>query len=226
MEDKSDILQEACLFGVRSPIVVEYEETLKRCGIKLSAGISVSGIPRLLECRNIVALDEFNSDEACAEFYACAFNPSRRLELAEKALKLGLKPAPPLVDPSAVIAGSTRLGRASFINSGAIIGAGAFIGDFVLVNRAASIGHHALLEDFVSIGPGATLAGNIRVGENSVIGVGATILPDVRIGKNVVVAGGSLVRKNVEDDKFVAGNPAVERAFNIHNSSLSLEDGE
>jgi hypothetical protein len=42
------------LFGVRSPLVVDYEETLKRLGISISLAVSVNGTPRLLsECRTV-----------------------------------------------------------------------------------------------------------------------------------------------------------------------------
>ena len=213
------------LFGVRSPLVVDVEETLWRLEIDVAAAISVNGVPRLLDRRALIDLLDF-SPEIGARFIASAFAPARRRALIEQAEALGLMKAPGLVDPTAIVPRSARVGDASFINAGVVIGALSFIGEGVLVNRAASLGHHTVLEDFVSIGPGATLAGNIHVGPGSMIGAGAIILPNVRIGENVIVSAGSLVRKHVPDGAFVIGNPAVERPFNRRRSSLNIEDGE
>lgn len=214
------------LFGVRSPITVEYEESCHRAGIAISCAVALGGASRALDSSRVVELGRFTPADNHSPFYVCAFTAARRRQLFAQAEALGLKPAPALIDPHAVLARSARIGEASFINAGVVIGALSLIGRGVLVNRAASIGHHALIGDFVSIGPGATLAGNIRVGEGTIIGAGATILPDIRIGENALIAGGSLVRADVPDGAFVAGNPAKERPFNPSASSLYVEDGE
>ena len=214
------------IFGVRSPLVVEYEETCHRLGISITAGVSVNGVPRMLDRSLIVALAEFEHLGSTDHFVACAFTPARRAALIEIAQALGLVLAPALVDPNAVLARSVRIGAGSFVNAGAVIGAVSIFGEGVLVNRAASLGHHTVLGDHVSIGPGVTLAGNIRVGAGAIIGAGAIVLPDIRIGAGALVAAGSLVRHHVPDGAFVAGNPAVERPFDPAKSSLHILDGE
>ena len=212
------------LFGIHSPIVVEYEETCRRLGLAVSAGVSVNDAPRMVDGSKIVLLDEFEAGED-REFIACAFKPQRRKELTEIAHTRGLTLSEALVDPHAIMARTVRVGDGTFVNAGAIVGAVSMIGEGVLVNRATSLGHHTVLGDYVSVGPGATLAGNIRVGAGTIIGAGAIVLPDIRIGENAIVAAGSLVRKDVPDGAFVAGNPAKERTFDAKASSLNLEDG-
>lgn len=214
------------LFGVRSPITVEYEETCHRLGLTISFAVSLGKAPRVLDSSRVVAIEDFTAPRDGGRFYACAFTAARRQALFDRAEALGLTPAPALVDPHAVLARSVRIDDGSFVNAGAVIGALSFIGRGVLINRSASIGHHAMIGDFVSIGPGATLAGNIRVGAGTIIGAGATILPDIRIGENALIAGGSLVRENVPDATFVAGNPAKARPFDPTKSTLYVEDGE
>jgi len=214
------------LFGVRSPLVVEYEETCFRLGIAISAAVSVNGIPRLVDRSALCDLDAFDARSAAAPFVACAFSPERRKALTEMARSLGLRDAPALIDPNAVLARSVRVGDGSFVNAGVVIGALSLLGDGVLVNRAASLGHHTVLGDNVSIGPGATLAGNVHVGQGAMIGGGTMILPDLRIGAGAVVGAGSLVRQHVPEGVFVAGNPAYERCFDATRSSLNIEDGE
>ena len=214
------------LFGARSPLVVEYEETCIRRGLTIRAAISVSGTPRVQDMSTVMSLDELTDDVLQTPFLPVAFAPKRRAEHHDAALKLGMTPAEALVDPTSVLPRSLRIGAGSFINAAAVVGAVTRIGRGVLVNRAVSIGHHCVIGDFVSIGPGATLAGNIRVGQGTMIGAGSVILPDVRIGENCVIAAGSLVRKHVADGAFVAGNPAEVRQFDAGRSSLHLEGGE
>jgi hypothetical protein len=214
------------LFGVRSPLVVEYEETCNRLGLKIEMAVSVNGSPRLVDQSSVINIDELPPSIIGKRFIACAFTPSRRAELIAQAQKLGLVLDSPLIDPSAILARSVRIGEGSFINAGVVIGAVSLIGNGVLVNRAVSLGHHTVLGDHVSVGPGATLAGNIHVGAGTMIGAGATILPDIRIGENALIAAGSVVRKHVPDGVLVAGNPAQERSYNPTKSSLNVEDGE
>lgn len=214
------------LFGIRSPIVVEYEETCRRLGLEILMAVSVNGTPRLLARDRIVELADIESQYARHAFLACAFTPSRRTQLIAMGREAGLTLAPSLIDPTAVIATSVRVGDGTFINAGVIVGAVCIIGEGVLINRAASIGHHSVLQDHVSVGPGATLAGNIHVGAGAMIGAGAVIQPDIRIGARAIVAAGSVVRRHVPENTLVAGNPATRRPFNAARSSLHMEDGE
>lgn len=213
------------LFGARSPLVVDFEETLARLGIAVAAAVSVGGVPRVLDRSRLVELADFVA-EPSAMFLAPAFAPMRRAELIAQAISMGLAKAPALVDPTAILPRSIRIGTGSYVNAGVVIGAMSMLGEGVLVNRAASLGHHTVLGDMVSIGPGATLAGNIHVGAGSVIGAGAVVLPNVRIGAGSIVSAGAVVRKHVPDGTLVIGNPAVERRFNPRISSLNVEDGE
>lgn len=213
------------LFGVRSPLIVDVEETLHRLDIRVVAAVSVNGVPRLRDRVGLVDLADFVPPPG-GIFLATAFAPMRRQGLVAQAIALGLVPAPALVDPTAIVPRSLAVGVGSFINAGVVVGALSIIGDNVLVNRAASLGHHTILGDFVSIGPGATLAGNVRVGAGSMIGAGSTILPNVRIGENAIVSAGSVVRKHVPDGAFVVGNPAMVKPFNVRRSTLDVEDGE
>jgi sugar O-acyltransferase (sialic acid O-acetyltransferase NeuD family) len=213
------------IFGARSPLVVELEESLERLGIEPRAAISISGTPRLINRSLAIDLENFRVQEGDA-FITCAFSPKRRCELAEMARSLGIQTADAVIDPTAVVPRSLRIGSGSYVNAGVVIGALTYIGDHVLVNRSASIGHHCLIDDLVSIGPGATLAGNIKVGRGTVIGAGAVILPDLRIGCDAVIAAGAVVRKNVPDSTLVAGNAAKIKSFIPIQSSLNVEGGE
>jgi acetyltransferase-like isoleucine patch superfamily enzyme len=174
----------------------------------------------------IIEVDDPRFKSLEAPFLTCAFDPIRRVELGDIAVGLGLIMAEALIDPTVIFASSFRIDKGSFVNAGVVIGAMSFIGKSVLVNRAVSLGHHTFICDNVSIGPGATLAGNIRVGSGSIIGAGSTVLPNTRIGENVIVAAGSLVRKEVPDNTFVAGNPAIEKKFDPTKTSFRVTGEE
>lgn len=214
------------LVGVRSPLVVDYEETCLRAGRRIVAGLSISGSPRLFQQKLAVVLSDFDPSRQGAPFIACAFAPARRRELAEIANGLGLQAASALVDPTAIIASTSRIGEGSYVNAGAIIGGLCLLGEGVLVNRAASLGHHVVVGDYASIGPGATLAGNIRIGENTVIGAGAVIQPNVNVGAGAIVAAGAVVRKSVPDGALMAGNPAAQQPTVGRKSSIGRGDEE
>jgi sugar O-acyltransferase (sialic acid O-acetyltransferase NeuD family) len=214
------------LFGVRSPLVVDYEETCKRLGVEITAGISVSGTPRMLDRSRIIPFDNLVESSLDEGFLTCAFSSTRRKELSELALNAGLEPAEALIDPTAVLPVSIRVGRGTYINASAVLGGASFIGEHVLINRAVSLGHHSVVGDFVSIGPGATLASNIHIGDGAVIGAGAVIVPNIRIGENAVIGAGSLVRKDVGDSVFVAGNPALEKKLDREKSALNTSGEE
>lgn len=194
------------LFGVRSPIVVDYEIAAQRAGVRIAYGVSAGGHPRCLSDIQVVALSDI-TDAAGGNALPCAFSPLRRRDLADLARGLGFSLAEALVDPTAILPPQMKIGAASFVNAGVVFGGGCRLGTGVLVNRSASIGHHCVLDDWVSIGPGAILSGNVRIGAHSMIGAGAVIQSDLRIGANVRVAAGTVVRKHVGDGCLVSGNP-------------------
>ena len=214
------------LFGIRSPLVVEYEETCHRLGVEIAASININGAPRVLDNTKIIEYHDFIKMDLAYPFIVCAFSSTRRRELMEIARSAGLTPSEALIDPTAIVARSVRIGACSFINAGAIVGAASLIGDGALVNRAASLGHHSIVGDFVSVGPGATLASNVVVGDNALVGTGSVVLPNVRIGAGAIIAAGSVVRKHVGDGEFVAGNPAKRHKFDYSKSSLNVADDE
>jgi sugar O-acyltransferase (sialic acid O-acetyltransferase NeuD family) len=180
----------------------------------------------MLDRSRVVPFDDMTAGEISDAFITCAFSSTRRRELCELALTAGLKAAGALIDPTAVLPSSIRVGNGTYINAGAIVGGACFIGEHVLINRAVSLGHHSVVGDFVSIGPGATLASNINIGDGATIGVGAVVVPNVRIGRDAVIGAGSLIRKDVGEGVFVAGNPAVERPLDREKSSLNTAGEE
>lgn len=114
----------------------------------------------------------------------------------------------PLVDPSATISASARIGEGAFAAPGAIVNAEARIGAGAIVNTGASVDHDCRIGDCVHIAPGSRLCGNVTVGARTLLGTGTVVLPGVVIGKDAVVAAGSVVTRDVPDGARVRGTPA------------------
>ena len=213
------------VFGVRAPLVVDYEVTAQRRGRPVTLGISLGGHPRMMFTSRIVDLADV-TDADIGPVLPCAFAPERRAVLAQMAVARGFTLADTLIDPAAILPPGFRMDAAGFINAGVVVGGGCLFGEGVLVNRSASIGHHVVLGDWVSIGPGAVLSGNIRIGARSMIGAGAVLQSDIRIGSDVLVAAGSVVRKSVPDNHLVSGNPARSVPRRPVPSTLGREGDE
>ncbi len=123
-------------------------------------------------------------------------------------LRLGNVSLPPIVDPTAVVSASVRLGRGSVVFPNASITTDVVIGAGVIVNTASVIEHDSELGDLVHVAPGAVLCGGVRVGTLSLIGAGSVVLPNVKIGARVTVAAGSVASGAIPDDAIAAGVPA------------------
>lgn len=213
------------LFGVRSPLVVDYEISALRRDTPFRFGISLDGHPRSMFGVRIVDFADLAGVERLPAL-PCAFGPERREALASMAAAAGFPLAESLIDPTAILPPGLRIGAGGFVNAGVVIGGGCLFGDGVLLNRSASVGHHCVLDDWVSIGPGAILSGNVRVGRTSMIGAGAVLQSDIRIGANVRVAAGAVVRKSVPDNSMVSGNPGKVVPLRAVPSTLLRAGGE
>jgi UDP-3-O-[3-hydroxymyristoyl] glucosamine N-acyltransferase len=127
-----------------------------------------------------------------------------------------VEPVPPGIDPTAVVAGTVRIGRDVRIGAHAVIGDQAALGDGVM------IGHGAVVGNAVAIGARSVLWHNVtvregcRIGERVVVHAGAVIgadgfgfapRPDGSYEKIPQV--GIVV---IEDDVEIGANTTVDRA--------------
>lgn len=197
------------LFGVGSPILVDYEETLHRLGGSIAAGIkNREGATYLPDGVAILAASELDDRIRSIPFLVPLFTPAHRITAVGEAQALGLAPAAPLIDPTSILPRRVEFGVGAYVNAGCCLGSSSRFGTFVIINRGVTIGHDADFGDFVSTGPGAVVAGNVTVGRGAMLGAGCTVSPSVTIGENATVGAGAVVIRDVPAHCVVLGNPA------------------
>jgi len=113
-----------------------------------------------------------------------------------------------LIDCSASISSTSKIGIGSFISSLSSIGPYVELKRFVSINRNVSIGHHSIVSDFSTLNPGCNIAGNCIIGKGVTIGIGANIIDSIVIGDNSFIGAGSVVTKNIPSNVVAYGVPA------------------
>jgi len=107
-------------------------------------------------------------------------DPKVKKDFAKKALHRGLKPAPTLINPRAMVH-QANIGRGGSISAASHITANVKIGDYVLINGVGSIGHDCIIGDYTTINPGVCISGNVEIGEGCVIGSGTIIKEKIKL---------------------------------------------
>jgi len=131
-------------------------------------------------------------------------NNQIRQEIAERLQNVDFEN---IIDTTAIISKTSKIGEGTVVLQGCIIQTGSEIGKHCIINTGASIDHDSKIGDFVHIAPRATLCGNVKVGEGTWIGAGVTVIPGVKIGKWSIIGAGSVIIEDVPDNVMVAGVP-------------------
>lgn len=127
-----------------------------------------------------------------------------RHKLFDNAKSIGFA-FPNIIDISAVVSKSVRLGSGIFIGKNTVVNAYAQIRDMAIINTASVIEHECIIGAFAHIAVGVTVCGNSIIGTDSFIGAGTTVIQGIQIGEKVVIGAGSLVLKGIGPDQTVHG---------------------
>jgi sugar O-acyltransferase (sialic acid O-acetyltransferase NeuD family) len=191
------------VFGVATPYAWEVVETLWRQGREPVCVDNVGGAdPGLPGLRTTPGPD------AGDEVVVGPSSPQARALAGRRAHADGARLFPEVVDPTATVAATSRLGHGTYVNAMACVGACSDVGCLANLNRSASIGHHVRLGAFTSTGPGVVVCGGVQVGRGAFLGAGCVVLPDRQIGEQAVVGAGAVVTRDVPAGSVVLGNPA------------------
>jgi sugar O-acyltransferase (sialic acid O-acetyltransferase NeuD family) len=119
--------------------------------------------------------------------------------------------APPVVDPSGMVASSSDLGEGTTVFWQASVAPRCHLADNVLVSYSATVGHDCRVGSCSSIMPGANLSGDVTIGDRVLVGAGAVIREGVVVGDDAVVGAGAVVLADVAPRTMVLGVPARPR---------------
>lgn len=113
-----------------------------------------------------------------------------------------------IIDPTAIISKSIKIGTGNTIFPGVVINTGVNIADNVIIATGTTIDHDTRIDNHVLVSAGVTIGGYCHIEEGSLIALGANIVSGVRIGNNSLIAAGSTVVNNIKENSKVYGIPA------------------
>ena len=82
-----------------------------------------------------------------------------------------------------------------------------FIGDNVKIDDLVHVGHNSKIRSRTTLTVGSIICGRVEIAESSWISPNAVIQNGVKIGSNCLIGTAAIIRKNVDDDCVVGGNP-------------------
>lgn len=122
-----------------------------------------------------------------------------RNDLAIKLQEKGFS-FPAIVDPTAIISETARIGAGTFVGKRAVVNADAKIGEHCIINSCSLIEHDCCIGDFTHIAVAACVCGGVTIGRECLVGANATIIQGMDIHDNSIVPAGKVVYKKVKTD--------------------------
>jgi sugar O-acyltransferase (sialic acid O-acetyltransferase NeuD family) len=120
-------------------------------------------------------------------------------------------PLATLIDPSAVLDESVKVGEGTVIMAGVVVNVDTRIGRNCILNTSCSVDHDGIIEDHVHLCPGSHLAGTVRIGQGAMLGTGCCVIPGRQIGAGTVVGAGAAVVRDLPEGVVAKGVPARVR---------------
>ncbi|MFL6715322.1 MAG: acetyltransferase [Burkholderiaceae bacterium] len=159
-------------------------------------GTEMSGIPI------IGPISEISSTRCSHAIIAIGANEARK----KFAQQIDIEWAT-VIHPFSWVHPAVPIGVGTVVCAGSIVQPGAYIGSHVILNTKASVDHHCRVGDYAHIAV-AHLAGGASIDEGVFMALGSIVLPKVHVGAWATVAAGAIVKRKVEPNTTVAGNPA------------------
>lgn len=118
--------------------------------------------------------------------------------------EIGFK-LPVIIDPSAVISESAKLGEGAFIGKNTVINAQAAIGKMAIINTGAIVEHECMVDEFSHVAVGAVICGQCEIADHVLVGAGSVIIQNIRVGRNAVIGAGTTVIRDVSEGTVYYG---------------------
>jgi len=113
-----------------------------------------------------------------------------------------------IIDPTALVEDSVKVGEGTVIQTYTIIGSGSIIGKHVKIGCGCMSPHDTVIGNFSSVSMAVNLAGWSTIGKKVFLGAGSTVIPKIKIADGCIIGAGAVVTKNTEKGKTYIGVPA------------------
>lgn len=113
-----------------------------------------------------------------------------------------------IIDKTALISDSVKIGTGNFIGKMAVINIGTVIGDNNMVNSKSLIEHHCTIMNHTRIATAAVMNGDVVVEDGAYLGSMACCIGQQRLGEFSIIGAGAVVLGNIEPHCTAVGIPA------------------
>lgn len=128
----------------------------------------------------------------------------RQFELVKR---LGLETIN-IIDKTALISGSVKIGTGNFIGKMVVINIGTVIGDNNMMNSKSLIEHHCTIMNHTRIATATVMNGDVVVEDGVYLGSMACCIGQQRLGEFSIIGAGSVVLGDIEPYCTAVGVPA------------------
>jgi sugar O-acyltransferase (sialic acid O-acetyltransferase NeuD family) len=137
-------------------------------------------------------------------------SPRVKRIMVERALEIGLRPAPSIISSRAVLRPDVRFGRGGVVFPTSVFTSNIQVGDFVH-NLMGIVGHDCVIGDYATVGSGCCIAGHVTLGEGVCLGFSTMIRQRLTIAPWVESGMGAVITRDIaEEGVTVVGVPARE----------------
>lgn len=133
--------------------------------------------------------------------------PIHRELLSKRLETIGIKLAT-IIDSTAIVSSSAKIGEGSIICEYSTIHADSCLGKSVLIQSYCDIGHDIIIGDYSVVSTGCTPGGGDIIGKRTYLGMNSSIKEKITIGDDVIIGMGAVVFQDIMDGATVVGNPA------------------
>lgn len=117
---------------------------------------------------------------------------------------------PTVIDASAIVSPTARIGKGVFIGKRTVVNADASVGDCAIINTGSIVEHDVQVGSFAHISPGVVLCGSVWVGKGAHVGANASVIQGIAIGEEALIGAGSVVVNDIHPKMVAYGNPCRE----------------
>jgi len=157
--------------------------------------------------KQVYRLAELSMKKDSIEFIIANGEPSVRNEIYQQLKKEDCN-LTTLIDPTAIVSKTAKLGEGVIITPYTTISSNVNIEDNVLIQSYICVGHDIMVGANSVISANVSIGGRTRIGENVFIGMGAVIKEKLIIEDNAILGMGSVLYNNLSADMVALGNPA------------------